>query len=237
MRPPAKACNTSSQAVALSTPRVDTGLLKYGDPQLVIKETPSLIDHISRVTERRRKLDGLITGCSGRHGIREVQNQKHLLFQTGESQITFLDDQTITVTLEEFEQRAAIQRFVKMFANSVEKLLRVAGSANLGAKNNRVRCVLTGGGSTTPFVRKLFEQPMRVEDSNIAFSIIDPTPRWVEASDEALVRTYPQMAVAMGGCDPSLPKEVQTIGDITTPSTVLRVGSITEGYRVATRAT
>ncbi len=167
---------------------------------------------------------------------REVQNLKHLLFATGASQITFLDEQTISVTLEEFEQRAPIGHFVRMFSNSVEKLLRASGAANLAARHNRVRCVLTGGGSATPFIRKLFEQPMRVDDTNVTFDVVDPTPAWVEAGDEALVRTYPQMAVAMGGCDPSLPKEVQTVRDITTPSTVLRVGSIADGYRVATAA-
>jgi hypothetical protein len=168
---------------------------------------------------------------------REVQNLKHLLFATGVCQFPFLDDHTIIVTLEEFEQRDPIRHFVRMFSNSVEKLLRAGGTANLAAKHNRLRCVLTGGGSATPFIRKLFEQPMRVDEINIAFNIVDPTPAWVEASEEALLRTYPQMAVAMGGCDPSLPKEVQTVRDITTPSTVLRVGSIAEGYRVATRAT
>jgi hypothetical protein len=168
---------------------------------------------------------------------REVQNLKHLLFATGACQITLLDDQTITVTLEEFEQRASIQLFVRMFSNSVEKLLRAGGTANLAARHNLVLCVVTGGGSATPFIRKLFEQPMRVDESNVAFKVVDPTPAWVETGDEALVRMYPQMAVAMGGCDPSLPKEVQTVRDITIPSTVLRVGSITEGYRVATRAT
>ena len=168
---------------------------------------------------------------------REIQNLKHLLFATGECQITLLDDQTITVTLEEFEQRASIGHFVRMFSNSVEKLLRAGGAANLAAKHNRVHCILTGGGSTTPFIRKLFEQPMRMDQSNIAFNIVNPTPLWVETGDEALFQTYPQMAVAMGGCDPSLPKEVQTINDITAPGTVVRVGSIAGGYRVATHAT
>jgi hypothetical protein len=168
---------------------------------------------------------------------REVQNLKHLLFATGVCQFPFLDDQTIAVTLEEFEQRDPIRHFVRMFSNSVEKLLRAGGTANLAAKHNRVRCVLTGGGSATPFIHKLFAQPMRVDEINIAFNIVDPTPAWVEAGEEALIRTYPQMAVAMGGCDPGLPKEVQTVRDITTPSTVRRVGSIAEGYRVATQAT
>lgn len=168
---------------------------------------------------------------------REVQGLKHLLFATGMCQVTFLDDQIIAVTLDEFEQRKSIQHFVKMFSNSVEKLVRTAGTANLAARHNRLRCVLTGGGSATPFIRKLFEQPMHIDETNVVFSVVDPTPAWVEAGDEALVRTYPQMAVAMGGCDPSLPKEVQTVRDITTVSTVLRVGSIADGYRVATQAT
>lgn len=167
---------------------------------------------------------------------REIQNQKQLLFQTGTSQITFLE-QTITVTLDEFEARSAIQRFVRVMAHSVEKLLRSAKSDNLDAKHFRIQCVLTGGGSSTPFIRKLFSQPMRVDGRDIAFNIIDPTPAWVEASDEALFRTYPQMAVAMGGCDPSLPKELAAINDITTPSTIIRTGSIADGYGVATRAT
>ncbi|HZR77008.1 hypothetical protein [Bradyrhizobium sp.] len=167
---------------------------------------------------------------------REIQNLKHLLFQTGECR-TLLDGQTITVTLEEFEQRNAIQQFVQMFSNSVRKLLRAGGAENFAAKHNRVRCVLTGGGSATPFIRRLFERPMQVDESNIAFSIVDPTPAWVEAGDEALFRTYPQMAVAMGGCDPSLPQEVQAIRDITKPTTIVRVGSIADGYRVSTKAT
>jgi molecular chaperone DnaK (HSP70) len=168
---------------------------------------------------------------------REVQNLKHLLFATRTCQITFLDDQPITVTLEEFERRASIRHFVTMFSNAVEKLLRAGGLANLAAKRNGVRCVLTGGGSTTPFVRKLFEESMRVDETNIAFNIVDATPAWIEVADEALVRTYPQMAVAMGGCDPSLPKEVQTVRDIAAPSTIVRVGSIADGYRVATQTT
>jgi hypothetical protein len=93
------------------------------------------------------------------------------------------------VTLEEFEQRTSIQHFVRMFSNSVEKLLRAGGAANLAARHNLVHCVLTGGGSATPFLRKLFEQPMRVEEANVAFNVIDPTPAWVEAGDEALVST------------------------------------------------
>jgi hypothetical protein len=185
---------------------------------------------------------GIDPGGSESHRLRplidrEVQNMKYLLFATGACQITFLDDQTITVALEEFEQRTSIQHFVKMFSNSIEKLLRAGGTANLAAKHDRVRCVLTGGGSTTPFIRKLFEQPMLVDETVVAFDVVDPTPAWVEAGDEALIRTYPQMAVAMGGCDPSLPQEVQAVRNIATPSTVVRVGSITEGYRVATRAT
>ncbi|MBZ0147625.1 MAG: hypothetical protein K8F62_08810 [Pseudorhodoplanes sp.] len=186
---------------------------------------------------------GIDPGGSESHRLRplidrEVQNLKHVLFETGQCQITFLDDQTITVRLEEFEKRAAVGRFVKMFLNSVEKLLRTAGSSNLDAKHNRVHCVLTGGGSGTPFLRSLFEQPIRIDDSNISLKFVDPTPTWVEAGDDALVRTYPQMAVAMGGCDPSLPKEVHAVQDIvTTPTTVMRTGSIVEGYRRSTRAT
>jgi hypothetical protein len=78
---------------------------------------------------------------------------------------------------------------------------------------------------------------MRVDDANIVFDVVDPAPAWIDRADEALIRTFPQMAVAMGGCDPSLPKEVQAVRDITTPNAILRVGSITEGYRVVTRTT
>jgi len=168
---------------------------------------------------------------------REVQNLKHLLFATSTCQITFLDDQSITVALEEFEQRDSVRHFVKVFSNAVEKLLRAGGPANLSAKHNRVRCVLTGGGSTIPFIRKLFEEPMQVDGSKIVFDIVDATPAWIEVADEALRRTYPQMAVAMGGSDPSLPQEVRTIRDITPPTTIVKVGSIADGYRVATKAT
>lgn len=168
---------------------------------------------------------------------REVQNLKHLLFATGTCHTTFLDEQNITVALEEFEHRDSVQCFVKMFSNAVEKLLRAGGSANLSARRNKVRCVLTGGGSSIPFIRKLFEEPMQVDGSTILFDIVDATPAWIEAGDEALRRTYPQMAVAMGGCDPSLPQEVRTVRDITPPTTTMITGSIADGYRTATKAT
>ena len=101
---------------------------------------------------------------------------KHLRFATGECQITFLDDQTITATLEEFEQRASIQLFVNMFSNSVEKLLRAGGTANLAARHNRVHCVLTGGEQPLRSFVNCSSNPCELTRPTSSSTLSDPTP-------------------------------------------------------------
>lgn len=65
-----------------------------------------------------------------------------------------------------------------------------------------VRVLLTGGGATLPFVRKLASVPARERVSVIEE---DPTPPWVATTNWNV--TFRQLAVAVGGAMPSLPEQ------------------------------
>ncbi len=69
-----------------------------------------------------------------------------------------------------------------------------------------VRFVLTGGGARLPMVQELATGAIISHDVEWNCHLAQPVPDWITRTHPQFEAEYPQLAVAMGGALPELPK-------------------------------
>ena len=140
----------------------------------------------------RRARDGL-------YGV-GVRERKELLFNTGQVVETLTNDETVTVTLEDFLELDGITRFKNRITEEVRKLLAgVDASWGLPMQGD-LTLVLTGGGRDLPMIKELINEEWHVGNQRVRFREAPRVPAIVEQEmNDEFAQEYPQLAVAMGG--------------------------------------
>ena len=76
---------------------------------------------------------------------------------------------------------------------------------------HRINLVATGGGAALPIIRQLVEDGIEFGKKRVAFTQVDLLAEGIRDSNPELVELYPQIAVALGGALPTLPKPVTAL--------------------------
>lgn len=105
--------------------------------------------------------------------------------------------------------------FVSRFTNSIKEALdgAGAGSRNFVQISEPNVAVFTGGGSSNPRLRSVLKEPLELAVGRAYLDVIDPVPAWVDNYGADVRATFPQLAVATGGCAPNLPDEKNSVID------------------------
>jgi molecular chaperone HscA len=142
---------------------------------------------------------------------RELRDFKENLFEAGEITGDFEGSR------EEFLARPQVKQFIERlqgaFAVPFARACKEAVTERIGTFGRgvgrmfrTVHVILTGGGASLPFVRDLPERSRPADaHPDIQITVEDHTPSWLE--NENWAGLYPQLAVAIGGAMPTLPRQ------------------------------
>ena len=129
-------------------------------------------------------------------------------------------------TLADFLEFPQVKNLQAKLKGEVEKLLGPVGES-LAAQRGNLFVVLTGGGAQVPVFSEVFIGEFQIGSELISFKRIDVSPAWLEDYDAGTQQIFPQLAVAVGACSPSLPEEKGFITD----ATIAPVRVMTTVYR------
>lgn len=139
---------------------------------------------------------------------RDIRDHKAVLFETGSLELEDVGDAAIT--LKDFLASEAVKGFQAKLKTKIESLIAKVGMGNLNVADG-LHVVLTGGGAQVPVFRDVFDSAFTIEGQRLVFKSIDVTPEWLEDYDVATQQIFPQLAVAVGACAPTLPDEKTSI--------------------------
>ena len=134
-----------------------------------------------------------------------VRRLKESLFVNGTVTKTLVNEESVTVTLDEFMQTDGVEVFSGQIRHAIKDLLsRVDKSWAIPAEQG-ITLVLTGGGSTLPMVQSLVHETWNVASKVVTCRLANKLPQFVEEEFSAdFQQVYPQLAVAIGGAMPML---------------------------------
>jgi hypothetical protein len=140
---------------------------------------------------------------------------KEQLFKAGEVLVPLPTDETIRITLEEFQRYPSVVTFREQIREMVAR-----SAAVLSGDLARVNLVATGGGASLPLIKELEQNGLRYGDKQISFAFRESIAAGVRETNPDLVEPYPQIAVALGGALPDLPEQKSSVlsGLTATPS-------------------
>lgn len=137
---------------------------------------------------------------------RNIRSNKEILFTEGSVTVPTVTGDIIEIDIDELLEEKFIQRFFKKIHDLVENAaFYVAGDTR------EVRVAPTGGGANLPVVRELNNIWLERDGKRVKLTLVDAMPTSLEESYSQLRDPYPQIAVAVGGALPSLPKQVQSV--------------------------
>ena len=142
------------------------------------------------------------TGARARRGLRRkgVRRLKERLFQTGGVTEVLVNDETVTLSREEFIDSAGVRKFSERIADQIQKLLDGVPESWGKAVGSGITLVLTGGGCDLPMITSLKHRRWRLGDSSVACRLAPRVPPDLAAGFSAeFIDAYPRLAVAMGG--------------------------------------
>lgn len=145
-----------------------------------------------------------------------VRDYKARLCEDRSIEIDIQDAPQFGIELAELEATPLIRKFVGEFKFAVEAALTGSGRTFSVAKDDNV-VVFSGGGRSLPFLRDVFGGALQTGGGYANFQQDDARPSWVGRVVPDVSTVFPQIAVATGGCSPSLPTELQTVTDTHDP--------------------
>ena len=143
------------------------------------------------------------TGERARRGLRRkgVRRLKETLFQTGSVMAILVNDETVTLSREEFLDSDGVGKFSERIAGEIQQLLDGVDESwgrAVGARG--VTLVLTGGGCDLPMITGLDDRPWRMGGRKVACRLAPRVPEGLASEfREEFIAAYPRLAVAMGG--------------------------------------
>ena len=145
-------------------------------------------------------IDG--TGALARRALRKkgVRGMKETLFRAGSVTEPLVNDETVTLNLDEFIRSERVRTFSQIIADKIQSLLdRVHASWQRAAEHD-LTMVLTGGGCDLPMITELANRKWRLGGGTVRFWLAPPRPDDVATRfSQEFVQEYPRLAVAMGG--------------------------------------
>ena len=142
------------------------------------------------------------TGERARRGLRRkgVRRLKETLFKTGSVTEDLVNDETVTLSQQEFTRSEGVRRFADGIAGKIQELLDRVHESWGPAGAQGITLVLTGGGCELPMVKSLGDRQWRLGGCTVTCQLAPRVPHTVEAGfSEAFIDAYPRLAVAMGG--------------------------------------
>lgn len=143
------------------------------------------------------------TGERARRGLRRrgVRRLKETLFQTGNVTEDLVNDETVTLSREEFIDSDGVRKFSERIAGEIQQLLDGVDESwgrAVGARG--ITLVLTGGGCDLPMITGLKDRRWRLGERTVACRLAPRVPPDLAAEfREEFIDAYPRLAVAMGG--------------------------------------
>jgi len=131
---------------------------------------------------------------------------KEQLFKTGEVIVPLPTDETVRVTLTEFQAYPPVETF----SNQIREMV-ARSAAVVSGDLNRINLVATGGGSSLPIIAELEKNGIDYEGKHVTFDLREPIAAGVRETNPDLVEPYPQIAVALGGALPTLPEQRSSV--------------------------
>lgn len=177
-----------------------------------------LDDAFKRLVRQRLQLgdDSTAKPRLERELVQNIHRYKQELFSNGAVVVSVTGLPDVKIKQAEFVETPEVSNYQNKFRDKIVKLLNVAdgagGASFTGATSENV-VVFTGGGGGLPFLHEVFDRGLDLETGNAVFEEIEPRPGWLDNKTEAVQLIFPQIAVAVGGASPDLPKVLPTVGD------------------------
>lgn len=139
-----------------------------------------------------------------RFSIRALKEQ---LFRDGQCAYTLSNGERGAILLDQFLNEPSVKRFSELLSNKFESVLNSAhDSFYQRFDGDKLTVVFTGGGAALPMVKELANGPCGKGGYRLRKTMAPLVPEEF-SEDQELSYVYPQLAVAIGGCQPDLIKE------------------------------
>lgn len=165
------------------------------------------------------ELEGVdMASPEGKHSMDFLQStirlHKESMFRDGIVEVPLANGSRVVVEREAFLASTRLTAFRQLLNKEVLKVLDLVGDGFLDLmRDTRLNVVLTGGGADLPMVQELAEGVIEVRGRRIMRRPTSKTPAWISEQYPQFASQYPQLAVAIGGANPELPKMAESIGD------------------------
>jgi molecular chaperone HscA len=144
-----------------------------------------------------RKIHGVV----GLH----MRMLKERLFRDGFVEYAFESGKLVRVNLGEFLELPAVRDFSRTLAMSFDEVVsRADPSFRQPLVERGMTVVLTGGGADLPMVVDLATARASVDGNSYRRTSAAAFPEFLAEWDPEVLAVYPQLAVAIGGCQPVL---------------------------------
>jgi molecular chaperone HscA len=143
-------------------------------------------------------------------GVRRLKEQ---LFTTGKLQHRLVNDQEVSITMEEFLITEGVSKFKRSIDAALQDFLNSVHESWLKPMES-IQLVLTGGGCDLPMVKDLAKKAWRFKGQTVRFRLVDLVPQFIKDNFAAdIVKEYPQLSVALGGALPMVLDERSTLSE------------------------
>jgi len=148
--------------------------------------------------------EGLRRRISSALWLSGVRRLKERLFVTGSLQQRLVNDQEVSMTLEEFLRTEGVSRFTGSLESCLQDFLNGVDKTWLKPLES-VKLVLTGGGCDLPMVKSLKSKVWSFGGQEVRFRLVDPIPEYIANNFTSdFIKEYPQLSVALGGALPTV---------------------------------
>jgi len=144
-----------------------------------------------------------------------IREYKERLFRDKAVKYTLQNEASGTVDLDSFLASARVEAFKNTLHDTFKELVESIPESfvkRLGEAGLVV--VLTGGGASIPMVQQFGVEPIYAHGLRMSCQQAEIVPEEVRRDYPHLTDEYPQLAVAMGGAAPILPRELESLGEM-----------------------
>jgi len=144
-----------------------------------------------------------------------IREYKERLFRDKAVRYTLQNEASGTVELDSFLSNSKVEAFTNKLHDTFKELVESIPASfvkRLGEAGLVI--VLTGGGASLPMVQQFGKEPIYVHGVRINCRQADLVPEEIRSEYPYLEAEYPQLAVAIGGAVPTLPRELESLDEM-----------------------
>lgn len=143
-----------------------------------------------------------------------IRTYKEILFRDGLLEYQLSNHFTGVIKKEDFLNSTLVKNFAKQIENKFIGILSEIGEGFLDLMYmSKLNVVLTGGGASLPMIERLARWIPEINGKKIICKEAPRVPEWVVDNYDQLAHQYPQLAVAIGGANPTLPQMGKSFND------------------------